>query len=148
MNKGVYCLVLSTPGAHVRAGARGDLTFQSGWYVYVGSALGPGGLSRALRHIRFSSSPGKPRWHIDYLLASPAFTLISVICARTLDKVECLLADALQGEEIPGFGCSDCSCLSHLFYYEDNPVHAVKEVFRSLGLPPSITTLNTSKVQS
>jgi Uri superfamily endonuclease len=148
MNKGVYCLVLSTPGARVSVGALGDLSFQTGWYVYVGSALGPGGLSRASRHIKFTRSPGNPRWHIDYLLASPAFTLRSVICAGTVERVECLLADALQGGEIPGFGCSDCSCASHLFYYEDDPVHAIREDCRSIGLLPFITTLNTSKVQS
>ena len=74
--------------------------------------------------------------------------LMHVICARTPDKIECVLAHALHGEEIPGFGCSDCSCRSHLFYYGDNPVREVNEVFRSLGLLPSITTLNTSKVQS
>jgi Uri superfamily endonuclease len=148
MNKGIYCLVFSTPGAMIRVGALGDLIFQSGWYVYVGSALGPGGLSRASRHIRFSRSPGTPRWHIDYLLASPAFTLRSVICACTAERAECLLAGALHGRKIPGFGCSDCSCASHLFYYARDPVPSMISVFRSIGLLPFITTLNTSKVQS
>ena len=52
MNKGVYCLVLNTSGTRLRVGARGDLAFPCGWYVYVGSALGTGGLSRVVRHIQ------------------------------------------------------------------------------------------------
>jgi Uri superfamily endonuclease len=148
MDKGIYCLVLSTPGARIRVGALGDLSFQSGWYVYVGSALGPGGLSRASRHIRFSRSPGTPRWHIDYLLATPAFALVSVICAWTAERAECLLAGALKGRGIPGFGCSDCSCASHLLYYASDPVPSTRDACRSIGLLPFITTLNTSNVQS
>jgi len=148
MHKGIYCLVLSTPGVRIRVGALGELFFQSGWYVYVGSALGPGGLSRALRHIRFSRSPGAPRWHIDYLLASPAFVLGTVICARTTERTECLLTGALRGRIIPGFGCSDCSCASHLFHYASDPVPSTREVCRSIGLLPFITRLNTFKVQS
>jgi Uri superfamily endonuclease len=149
MAKGVYCLVLSARETQIKVGALGLLTVPPGWYVYVGSALGPGGLSRAARHIRFARAPSRsPRWHIDYLLTSPAFTLRSVVCNRTQEAAECRLAGTLQGKSIPGFGCSDCSCTSHLFSYESDPVSAITHACRSLGLYPDIKTLNTYKDQS
>lgn len=42
--KGIYCLILKTGGAVLDVGALGgEVTFPAGYYVYVGSALGPGG---------------------------------------------------------------------------------------------------------
>jgi sugar fermentation stimulation protein A len=40
-------------------------------------------------------------------------------------NLECELAAALEdlgGKGVPGFGCSDCSCASHLYYFRDRPL--------------------------
>lgn len=50
--------------AHVRVGRLGVLALQAGGYVYVGSALGSGGLRARLgRHLRVDTPA---RWHFDY----------------------------------------------------------------------------------
>ena len=48
---GTYALVLSArAGGIIRIGRLGELRLQSGIYVYVGSALGPGGVRARLMH--------------------------------------------------------------------------------------------------
>jgi Uri superfamily endonuclease len=85
----------------------------------------------------------RPKWHIDYLLTNNNFDLISVICASTEQKFECRLAGTLTGSPVPRFGCSDCSCSSHLFFSPDDPRDGIRIAFQGLGLVPAITTLNT-----
>ena len=92
MDKGIYCLVFQTPGCTIRVGAVGTLTFRAGWYIYVGSALGSGGLQRIVRHISLAQLRDKqPKWHVDYLLTSPYFSLIYAVYAVTVDRLECRL---------------------------------------------------------
>ena len=43
------------------------MRLQPGYYVYLGSALGPGGLRARITHHQ-KLSP-RPHWHIDYLRA-------------------------------------------------------------------------------
>lgn len=147
MDKGIYCLIFKTPGCTVRVGALGDLLFQAGWYIYVGSALGSGGLQRLGRHISLARLRDKrPTWHVDYLLTSPEFSLIYAVCAISVDRYECLLSHELIGTRIPGFGCSDCSCASHLFYRKDDPRDEILTAFRSLRISPLIKTLINAQV--
>jgi Uri superfamily endonuclease len=147
MDKGTYCLVFITPGCTIRVGALGDLPFQAGWYIYVGSALGSGGLQRLRRHISLARLRDKqPAWHVDYLLTSPHFSLKFAVCAISEDRYECLLTRELNGTRIPGFGCSDCSCTSHLFYREANPMDEILTAFRSLRLSPIIKTIINPQV--
>ncbi|HOS82370.1 MAG TPA: GIY-YIG nuclease family protein [Methanolinea sp.] len=135
MIKGTYCLVLSSESCRVHVGALGELAFPGGYYVYVGSALGPGGLSRVTRHIRLSKRPGsRPRWHIDYLLCSPSFSLETVYCFPTGERAECRLASLLSGIPIPRFGCSDCRCHSHLFFYSTHPAAQIGKAAAILSL--------------
>jgi Uri superfamily endonuclease len=85
-----------------------------GWYVYAGSANGPGGLrARINRHLR----KGKSRhWHIDHVSEAAAEIMVH---AQTGGQ-ECALLDDFQRQHecdipIPGFGSSDCrTCISHL----------------------------------
>jgi Uri superfamily endonuclease len=64
--KGVYVLILYLPYRRtIQIGRLGKFNFSDGYYAYVGSAFGPGGLAARLsHHLRRSH---KPRWHIDYL---------------------------------------------------------------------------------
>jgi Uri superfamily endonuclease len=61
----------------------------------------------------------KLHWHIDYLLN--VAMVRAVIYAETSQKKECLVAQVLSQKlaSQPNFGCSDCNCLSHLFFCQD-----------------------------
>jgi Uri superfamily endonuclease len=146
MYKGIYCLVLRNNPCTVEIGALGPLSFRRGWQVYTGSAQGPGGLSRVSRHIRVKRDGIRsPRWHIDYLLVHPAFELVSVACAATNDhEDECRISRILTINPVPDFGCSDCSCISHLGYFKTNPEKEIKSAFSRAALHVTITTLNIS----
>jgi Uri superfamily endonuclease len=136
--------VLRNPACTVKVGALGAQAFAAGFHVYAGSARGSGGLNRVRRHILLAQDHNRrPKWHIDYLLTSDNFNLISVICASTEQKFECRLAGTLPGSPVPRFGCSDCSCGSHLFFTPDDPRDQIMIAFQGLGLTPAITTLNT-----
>lgn len=114
---GTYVLVLrSDRRARVQVGRWGVLDRRPGYYLYVGSAFGPGGLmARVSRHCRADKAK---RWHIDYLRAG--VTLDSVWYSHATVRLECCWAQALAGlnqtQRIKGFGCSDCGCESHLFF--------------------------------
>lgn len=142
MDKGIYCLVFNNPACMVTVGALGEIAFSRGWHIYVGSALGSGGLSRLERHIDLSRNKDRrPTWHVDYLSKSPSFSLRYTTHALTRERLECRLAAVLGGERIPGFGCSDCGCPSHLFFRRTSPVHTVENAFRKTGLAPVTTTI-------
>lgn len=142
MHPGIYILLLKGAGGSIRVGSRGVLSFNPGYFCYVGSALGSGGLSRVIRHVRLAEKKDrKPRWHIDYLLTSHAFSLIRVYCAQTSDRLECSLAGALHLPPIRGVGCSDCTCTSHLFFSPDDPDTSVSAAFLSLSLIPVVSGL-------
>ena len=121
---GTYALILSSPEAgSVVIGRRGALELRPGFYVYVGSARGPGGLrARVQRHL--SSSPRR-HWHIDYLKQHAR--VVEVWYSYGPDPREHEWANALadmRDAEIPmpRFGSSDCHCLTHLFYFQQWPI--------------------------
>jgi Uri superfamily endonuclease len=146
MEKGVYCLVLFHGPCTIRVGALGDLAFPGGWHVYTGSAQGPGGLKRVRRHIGLAASAKQTRrWHIDYLLGDAGVTLLSAICAHTALPLECELANTIGGVPVRGFGCSDCHCNSHLFYFDTDPINVIMNAMVSVGLDPAIATINTKQ---
>jgi len=111
--KGSYILIIKLPKTRtVTTGSLLDINFPRGYYAYVGSALG-GVKSRLNYHLKRNK---KLHWHIDYLLQKASIT--DIIVAETTDRAECAIAQALssQFDSIPGFGCSDCHCASHLFF--------------------------------
>jgi len=123
--KGVYALVLRLEGREeITIGRLGKFAFPAGYYLYVGSALGSGGLeARLARHRRRDK---KLHWHIDYLLEHAH--LVEVWSAASTDRLECLWAKTARqipdGEiPVPGFGSSDCRCPSHLIYLARKPTY-------------------------
>ncbi|MDX9719346.1 MAG: DNA/RNA nuclease SfsA [Myxococcota bacterium] len=123
-DRGCYLLVLQlggegVAGVSIWVGALGELTFEPGYYVYVGSARRA--LSaRVARHLRRRK---QFHWHIDYLReyarSIRAFPIRAV-------EAECALAAQLRalGPAVRGFGSSDCGCGGHLFAVgERDPVH-------------------------
>ncbi len=120
---GTYALVLSSrANGLVRVGRLGVLRLQSGFYVYVGSALGPGGVRGRLRH-HFEPSI-RPHWHIDYLRWHTSLEEVLYCYDRVPREhqwAQCL--GTLPGVCIPlaGFGASDCRCQSHLYFFRSHP---------------------------
>ena len=112
-------LELSEP-CTVEVGALGKISMEQGWYIYAGSARR--NLSaRIERHQRKTRK--KKHWHIDYL-TSHAET-IQAFPIVTFCNIECNLAAELEelgGRGINGFGCSDCRCKSHLYYFPFSPL--------------------------
>ena len=120
---GTYVLFLVLKmDANLTIGRLGSFHLSKGYYAYVGSALGPGGLfSRILHHLSFTASP---HWHIDYLHA--AATPLAVWYSESDRRLEHIWASVLLSSRrasipVPGFGSSDCKCSSHLFYYRQIP---------------------------
>jgi Uri superfamily endonuclease len=111
--KGTYLLILTLPkDTSVMVGKRGLLHFKKGYYAYVGSALN--GLDQRIqRHLRTDK---KTHWHIDYLL--PFTEIVDIFYKENNRREECRIAQSLEKNftSIPGFGCSDCYCKSHLFF--------------------------------
>jgi Uri superfamily endonuclease len=95
------------------------MNIRTGYYVYVGSAFGSGGLhARLAHHLRLSA---RPHWHIDYLRQKTK--VHEIWFTPDEQNREHQLAQAIQdfpGISIPliRFGASDCSCQSHLFFTE------------------------------
>ena len=110
---GTYLIIITLPkDTTVMVGKQGLLHFKKGCYVYVGSALN--GLDQRIqRHLRTDK---KTHWHIDYLL--PFTEIVEILYKENNRREECRIAQFLERNfvSIPGFGCSDCSCKSHLFF--------------------------------
>lgn len=121
-DKGVYVVFLRCDkSADIKVGSLGSISVRKGYYAYVGSAYGGGGLkSRLSRHLKTAK---KCRWHIDYIRRH----MKAVSLWYTTESVEAEHRIAQQfikmGAEVPmkGFGSSDCKCISHLFYLDNIP---------------------------
>lgn len=112
----ILCLQLKQT-TQINIGKLGTFNFKKGFYFYVGSAFGPGGIrARCGHHIKIAS---RPRWHIDYLRQH--CELEHIIYSDEPQHLEHQWADfvlSINSVEIPaiGFGSSDCHCNSHLFF--------------------------------
>jgi len=139
MQPGCYCLVFANPAAVLEVGNLGPVAFRAGYHLYIGSALGPGGLSRVERHLRLERGYGRsPHWHVDRLLLDPRFRCEAVVTAETCERHECALARAIGGDTVMGFGASDCRCGSHLMFRTGDPVDEVVAAFDAIGLAPAV----------
>jgi len=138
-NPGTYLVVLKNSQAKtIRIGKLAQLDIRKGYYVYIGSALGPGGVIARLRH--HSKICTKPHWHLDYLRAETEF--YQAYAQYSVERKECEWAAALAGsavvsEPMKGFGSSDCQCGSHLFYSS-----SYAKVVRTISLIGAIQRVN------
>ncbi|MDD2778249.1 MAG: GIY-YIG nuclease family protein [Methanocellales archaeon] len=111
--KGSYILLIELPeSTEIQVGRLGKINFQTGFYAYVGSALG-GLEARIGRHLRKEK---KLHWHIDLFLTLARIKEVYVGGGKECDIAK-RMADYF--DFIGGFGSSDCDCESHLFYDED-----------------------------
>jgi len=141
---GTYVLVLQLDGdTAIPVGRLGRIDFTTGFYTYIGSAFGPGGLrARIGRHgQRFK----KCRWHIDYLRRFAEIREIWYTFHP--DKAECRWARTLRqargaGVVGPGFGSSDCRCETHLFHFKRKP--GIQTFRRKISVPLQIKRFRSS----
>jgi Uri superfamily endonuclease len=127
---GTYALILELSEPRLLdVGRLGRFKFPAGFYVYLGSARGPGGIQARLgRHLRWG---GKLHWHIDHLRIEAETRGYGYILDRSepdLALTECDLFQKLAaipnaGIPIPKFGASDCQsgCLAHLIHFRVRP---------------------------
>jgi Uri superfamily endonuclease len=106
-------------GARIQIGRLRRVRFPPGFYFYVGSALGPGGIrARVARHLSLSK---KPHWHIDFL--RPHATIVEVWFSpgrrrREHDWARRLAHMKGSSIRVARFGASDCDCPSHLIRFD------------------------------
>jgi Uri superfamily endonuclease len=138
----LFCLCDSP--SLVAIGRLGRLRLRIGVYVYVGSALGPGGVQARLAH--HQKAAGKPHWHIDYLRAHTRLERIWFTYDTARREHEWAAAMQALGGSAPmsGFGSSDCSCDAHLFFFERPP--SLKAFVAALGRPQKAMACPTPRV--
>lgn len=121
--KGTYALILRLRDEKtIRVGKLREFTFPTGYYAYVGSAFGAGGLASRLKHHLYPIK--SEHWHIDYFRKRAKLTEIW-ICEhkRDLEHLWASIFEKMDGAAIPapGFGSSDCRCKTHLFSFGRQP---------------------------
>lgn len=110
--KGTYIFLMHLESDRfIQIGKLGYILFRKGWYIYIGSALNSLE-ARISRHLR---SEKKYHWHIDYFLDYAEIKKVYI--KRGIVKEECTVAKSFSESfrNILNFGCSDCSCESHLY---------------------------------
>lgn len=147
--KGAYVLVIKVDEpVDVQLQSLGEVTFQTGTWIYVGSAMGNGSTSLENRINRHFRSEKTVYWHIDHLLESNV-TLLKAFWAHSPVHVECRIAQEFEmSKEFQvgprRFGSSDCksNCKAHVFRFtHDSGIDIIMaSVFEKLGLNPSMTT--------
>lgn len=108
----------------IEIGKIGTMEVQQGYYLYVGSAFGSGGIkARVNRHIRQDKTL---KWHIDYLRSHCC--LERVFINYSANKQESNWVEKLQQQSsfstgFNGFGASDSHHSSHLFFSPSLPTN-------------------------
>ena len=125
---GTYLLMLECNyKAELGIGKLGKMNTEPGYYLYVGSAFGPGGIQARVRHHRKTAT--RPHWHIDYLRAEAE--LINAWCVYGSRCEHEWAYSMAQNEDVTmplkGFGSSDCNCATHLFYFRHRPLKSTLE---------------------
>lgn len=121
--RGTYVLLLAASApVCLPIGKLGTLQGQPGYYLYIGSAFGPGGVHARVAHHRRRTL--RPHWHIDSLRA--VTTLEEVWYTHDTVRREHQWAALMAGMPgvtmpLPGFGASDCTCVTHLFWSRQRP---------------------------
>lgn len=134
MEKGIYCLIIHLAnGKKIKIGKLGIFYLKKGFYVYTGSSQNS--LQRRLK--RHLSVKKKLHWHVDYLLKYAKIIEINVI--ESLKKDECRLSNEiglLPGANIIiiGFGSSDCSCKTHLYFFKKRPKFKIEDSNQNISI--------------
>lgn len=134
---GTYVLVLRVEsGSAVQIGRLGMFDIPLGWYAYVGSAFGSGGLRARIRH--HLAPVRRPHWHIDWFRAEATVREVWFTRDLTLEHAWASILLGLPGAyvPVPRFGASDCSCSTHLIGFANPPqAHAFQQ---TAGVPVEV----------
>ena len=121
---GTYALIMSCATEQcVAVGRLGTFTLRPGYYVYVGSALGPGGLAARLgRHLRPAT---EPHWHIRLYLRQAAH-VEEIWYALDAERHEHTWRGLwplcrVQACPCPASALQTAPCPAHLFYFSSAP---------------------------
>lgn len=124
---GVYALIMHMIYERtIQIGKMGTFTFEPGWYIYIGSAHGPGGLKARTDRHRQDGERKRKKWNVDYVRP---FAPISEIwfshAARYREHNWAWTAMRMFGATIPvaKFGANDCypRCRAHFFRFDSRP---------------------------
>lgn len=138
--RGSYILIISV-GRSVwfKPGSLRRVRLPPGCYVYVGSAMGPGGFEkRVLRHLRRNK---RARWHIDYLTRLRSVKVVSIIYTplpHGESRLTRILSSSGFVKVVKGFGATDSpSDFAHLLFSKEGLRKTVRRIglaMRSSGL--------------
>jgi len=121
----------------ISVGRLGTYLFPAGWYLYVGSARGSGGIAaRPNRHLRHLGDGKRPHWHIDFLRERAVWGGAWASAAGR--QLECEWAAEVRRLPqahmiVRGFGASDCRCPAHLVYLGSGDALPPEPWFAGLG---------------
>ncbi len=112
MHSGIYALIIRMDKKRaIKIGALGTITFEAGYYLYIGSAQ-KNMDARINRHKRQNK---KLRWHIDYLLTHGTVEAHLEFPLEKRCEEKIAIEMAKKFEFVRGFGSSDTRAPSHLF---------------------------------
>jgi len=146
--RGAYVLIIDLCKNHsIHLKSLGDLKFEKGTWIYIGSAMGNGSTNLENRIRRHFHSEKTIHWHIDHLLNSDSNIRISV-WAESSHPIECEIAKSIESLEgiqkgPRKFGASDCKnkCWTHLYRSTvgEDLERKIKAIFLNLQLTPRVT---------
>ncbi len=123
MQTGTYILLLHLPAdAELNIPGLGKIAFPAGFYAYADSAFGIYTLPNRIKaHL---AKPATPREHIDFLRQVASVAEIWLAPGdepHTHDWVSLLLTIPGGITIADGFGVDNCTCDSHLVYFDVRP---------------------------
>lgn len=143
--RGLYALLLYVEeGEPLNVGGLGMVDFEPGFYLYIGSGKGTGGVAARLsRHLEGGSVK---RWHIDYLRGAAAPVGYAYCCETTASEHSLYEACARRMKPYArGFGSSDDpGAYSHLFKCLgtlEECLREAEECLRETPCPPEASAL-------
>jgi len=122
-DKGTYALKIHClQNKSISVGRLGILNLEIAYYIYVGSAFGPGGVKARVSH--HFNKKARQHWHIDYI--TNVCDIESVWYTYDPAKREHFWVETVANLEnsqapFPGFGASDHRGNSHLFSFQKCP---------------------------
>ena len=141
---GVYVLVilLKNNETIVMHGKKYNLS--SGYYCYVGSALGRGSTTIENRIKRHLKKEKKKFWNIDHITTLESSEIVSIFYAETNTNRECDISLEIYNKKIGDvviskFGSHDCrKCPTHFYKIVSENLEdiriMIKDIFRRLKL--------------
>jgi Uri superfamily endonuclease len=123
----------------ISVGKLGRACFPTGFYIYVGSAFGNGGLAARIQHHLVPVQ--RHHWHLDYFRSyGEPYSLWYTVGPKRYEHEWAAILQHMPSSSviIKNFGATDCKCLTHMFHFDEPPalsefIHAATQL--SLATP-------------